>query len=63
MKMRYEKQVGLMEVFLEAVPTCLVMTILMVTTLGKFLKGMHLIFLVLSVVVSVSVLKSQKLEI
>ena len=43
MKMRYEKQIGLMEVFLEAVPTCLVMTILMAKTLSKFfLKGMNL---------------------
>ena len=34
----YMKNVGLTEVFMEAVPTCLVMTILFATTMGKFLK-------------------------
>ena len=43
MKIKYEKEIGLMEVFLEAVPTVLVMAVLMATTLGKFLKGMNLI--------------------
>ena len=44
MKMRFEKQFGLMEVFREAVPTCLVMIILMVKTVGgKFSKGINLI--------------------
>ena len=46
MKMKYEKEIGLMEVFLEAVPTVLVMTVLMATSLaqlGKFLKGINLI--------------------
>ena len=38
MQQLYMKNVGLTEVFMEAVPTCLVMTILYVTTIGKFLK-------------------------
>ena len=41
MKKLYEKQIGLLEVFLEAVPTCLVITILMATRLGKLSKQMN----------------------
>ena len=35
MKKLYMKKIGLIEVFMEAVPTCLVITILMVTSMGK----------------------------
>ena len=40
MKKIYEKQIALIEVFLEAVPTCLVITILL-ATLGKLSKEMN----------------------
>ena len=41
-KRSYEKHVELMEVFLESVPTVLVMTILLVKIIGKFSKVMNL---------------------